>query len=814
MAANTFPDVPLGAATAATTTPAFEEPTGDTTQTDSSFKNPARFAELEKEARRAAAETGVDYRIIMAQAIQEAGWDGKAPGNSFFGIKSHGQKGDNVEFGTHEFDSAGNRIDMIDSFRGYDSLADSVDGYAKFLKTNPRYSDLLKGGTIDEQLKALQASGYATDPDYAKKLSSIISGKTFKDLTKDVYNYTNSDGYVVLTSIDKNNVQFVKDLRRTDPESAAILYDSLTQTVKDVIDGNATAQPSRTSIDQIGKSRKRVEQELVRKEEQLTTKLDNASTLDEFEYIQSQLAVVQQEKRNAQIVAGQAERDKLRRQQAKADKDLAEAQRQADKAQGTGFQDKANARLAEAQAYSDSLTSEIDAVNNIVHAQPNTIADVETSADELDSDPNTPTLTGAAEGTDSSTVETPDGPVDKDTVTDTDVTTPEDKATVKDIFVNALKDSLTMFGLPNTDDNSAYGSSILAAALRGVLLYTATRAVGYNHDAAMKWAGKTLFTDMQNTVNTKRQTLASKAYTEKYTAASLNEASRTLNFGKLVPLDGSISAASAYATRKPTQDLWAGGRQYPVWEGTDDKSYVQTPDGPRLLAAFQQTLSQGGVAFQKYDPDKHSYDGIKKNLTTELTARQEVLNRGLERGENFASFKPGVIAGKAAKWYTDKLAEFSEDRLVDPRELNIKVEEAALAFADRFTEAQKFGKPINEDGVIAELNGMLFGLRTGVPQNYVIGATGQAIEDMESLIDGNIQSNGKPLEEDFSNEKYLKARKTQYANLKKAWAAYATDDKKREDWNVGIEGSTPFTNWVNALYTGNPQAVAIFNGSK
>ena len=39
--------------------------------------------------------TGVDPRLIVAQAAQETGWGAHAPGNNYFGVNSHGQGGGN-----------------------------------------------------------------------------------------------------------------------------------------------------------------------------------------------------------------------------------------------------------------------------------------------------------------------------------------------------------------------------------------------------------------------------------------------------------------------------------------------------------------------------------------------------------------------------------------------------------------------------------------------------------------------------------------------------------------------------------------------
>lgn len=61
--------------------------------------------------------TGIDPRIIVAQAAQETGWGKSAPGNNFFGIKSHGKDG-GQNFATHEY-VKGNRVRVNDSFRTY-----------------------------------------------------------------------------------------------------------------------------------------------------------------------------------------------------------------------------------------------------------------------------------------------------------------------------------------------------------------------------------------------------------------------------------------------------------------------------------------------------------------------------------------------------------------------------------------------------------------------------------------------------------------------------------------------------------------------
>src|SRR5690606_21873484 len=115
--------------------------------------------------------TGIDPRIIVAQAAQETGWGRSAPGNNFFGIKSHGQGGGQT-LKTHEYVN-GKRVNVSDSFRTFASPADSVRGYGDFILQNPRYKPLMEAQGLDNQLAALQASGYATDPNYSSSVGAI-----------------------------------------------------------------------------------------------------------------------------------------------------------------------------------------------------------------------------------------------------------------------------------------------------------------------------------------------------------------------------------------------------------------------------------------------------------------------------------------------------------------------------------------------------------------------------------------------------------------------------------------------------------------
>jgi flagellar protein FlgJ len=128
-------------------------------------------------------ELGVDPATIVAHAALESGWgksvpvgaDGR-PSFNLFGIKAGGTwKGETVNAVTHEFQ--GGRMQAVTAgFRSYDSPEQSLGDYVKLLRESPRYAAALGSG-VDAAAygQALQRGGYATDPDYATKLSGVAA---------------------------------------------------------------------------------------------------------------------------------------------------------------------------------------------------------------------------------------------------------------------------------------------------------------------------------------------------------------------------------------------------------------------------------------------------------------------------------------------------------------------------------------------------------------------------------------------------------------------------------------------------------------
>lgn len=131
-------------------------------------------------AEKVTAGTGIFPEVLLSQAIIESAKNGKMPGtmlaakhNNYFGIKAgKSWKGATVNMKTGEFTKAGDYYTMADSFRKYNSPAESFADYVKLLH-NKRYAAALEATTPRAQAAALQAAGYSTNPDYSKIVSAL-----------------------------------------------------------------------------------------------------------------------------------------------------------------------------------------------------------------------------------------------------------------------------------------------------------------------------------------------------------------------------------------------------------------------------------------------------------------------------------------------------------------------------------------------------------------------------------------------------------------------------------------------------------------
>ncbi|WP_160286232.1 flagellar assembly peptidoglycan hydrolase FlgJ [Pseudomonas sp. QL9] len=132
-------------------------------------------------AERAAKRIGVDPRYLVAQAALETGWGKKmiaqrdgSSSHNLFGVKSGSNwDGASARAVTSEYEN-GKQVKEVASFRAYNSFEQSFQDYVSFLQNNDRYQGALDSTARPDQfMKELQRAGYATDPQYARKVSQI-----------------------------------------------------------------------------------------------------------------------------------------------------------------------------------------------------------------------------------------------------------------------------------------------------------------------------------------------------------------------------------------------------------------------------------------------------------------------------------------------------------------------------------------------------------------------------------------------------------------------------------------------------------------
>lgn len=133
-------------------------------------------------AERVARSSGIPASFMLGQAGHETGWGKgeirhKDGSNSFnlFGIKAgKGWTGKVAEVTTTEYINGAPRK-VVAKFRAYDSFEESFRDYARLINDNPRYEKAReKTHSAVAYATELQKAGYATDPQYAAKLSRAI----------------------------------------------------------------------------------------------------------------------------------------------------------------------------------------------------------------------------------------------------------------------------------------------------------------------------------------------------------------------------------------------------------------------------------------------------------------------------------------------------------------------------------------------------------------------------------------------------------------------------------------------------------------
>ena len=130
---------------------------------------------------------GVDPEVLIAQSALETGWgvkvNSKPNGDSsfnFFNIKADKRwQGDSVTLMAMEVRN-GVAVQERSAFRSYTSPEQSFEDYADFILNSARYDRAVQSKDSASYIHNLSEAGYATDPDYAKKVLTIMRSDAMK----------------------------------------------------------------------------------------------------------------------------------------------------------------------------------------------------------------------------------------------------------------------------------------------------------------------------------------------------------------------------------------------------------------------------------------------------------------------------------------------------------------------------------------------------------------------------------------------------------------------------------------------------------
>ena len=137
--------------------------------------------EVWPQAQQAASKLGVHPVSLIAQAALESDWGRSVPrgaggesSHNLFGMKATpAWAGRSVTATTQEFQS-GAAVTARADFRSYADPTAGFQDYVSLLGGNPRYRAALNTGTDTAAFaQALQRGGYATDPNYASKVTQV-----------------------------------------------------------------------------------------------------------------------------------------------------------------------------------------------------------------------------------------------------------------------------------------------------------------------------------------------------------------------------------------------------------------------------------------------------------------------------------------------------------------------------------------------------------------------------------------------------------------------------------------------------------------
>jgi len=131
--------------------------------------------------------TKIPASFTLAQAALESAWGASKlaqQGRNLFGVKADKSwKGETLDMLTTEV-VRGKPIKVVAKWRVYPTWSACILDRAKFFRDNLRYGKCWKETTGEGWARAVQAAGYATDPDYADKLVRTMESRNLTRFDK------------------------------------------------------------------------------------------------------------------------------------------------------------------------------------------------------------------------------------------------------------------------------------------------------------------------------------------------------------------------------------------------------------------------------------------------------------------------------------------------------------------------------------------------------------------------------------------------------------------------------------------------------
>jgi flagellum-specific peptidoglycan hydrolase FlgJ len=133
-------------------------------------------------------KTRIPASFTIAQAALESGWCHSAlayDAKNLFGVKADPSwHGEMIAMQTREYQK-GQWVTVPAKWRKYPTWEACIEDHAGFLLYNPRYHLAFEHcGDVEAFVQAIAKAGYATDPQYAAKIISIIHSHDLKRFDK------------------------------------------------------------------------------------------------------------------------------------------------------------------------------------------------------------------------------------------------------------------------------------------------------------------------------------------------------------------------------------------------------------------------------------------------------------------------------------------------------------------------------------------------------------------------------------------------------------------------------------------------------